>query len=559
MLRIPYLLGGLVTLIPFVSAACSSDDSTPSADKTSAAETTAPAGGSAGAGNDGGGGDAGDNADTGGGPSTGAGGGGAGGTESATPSASTGGSSAGGSSAGGSSAGGSSTGGSGGEGGSGAGTLELEALTVAGVDVLLKPNFDPERRRYSVRASDPADELSVTATADTGLSITVAGLPAASGEPIDLPDATPGSEIEVEVSDGNGDSGVYTVLYLPADFPDFQVTVHEPEASNDPIYLASRMQSTFYVVKLDNYGVPLFYRSERRNIYDFKKHPGGVVSYARHTGTERGAQQVLLDDNFDETGTVSTVGLTNTDQHEFLILENGNHLLLAYEPTEHDLTPFGGSEAEIVDDGVLQEVGPNDEVLFQWSTWDHMPYDESLHLEGADYAHINSVVVAKDGDWIVSSRGMSQVLKIDRDTGDVLWRLGGISNDFEFINDEFGGLCGQHTASELENGHIMVFDNGQYCWPEVPERGRLTRIVEYAIDEVAMTAELVWSYSDDDIYASSQGSAQRLPTGNTFIGWGGTNQTTLVTEVNPAGEVVFSMDGIDDARIVSNRARRFAD
>lgn len=425
--------------------------------------------------------------------------------------------------------------------------------------MLLKPDFDPERLRYSVLASDPAGDVEVTATADPDLELTVDGLPAVSGEPIALPDAEPGSEIKVEVSDASGDSRVYTVLYLPAEFPDFQVKVHEPEASDDPIYVATKMSGVFYVVKLDNAGVPFFYRAEDRNVYDFKKHPGGLMSYARERGNASGSELILLDSSFAEVKRVTTVGLTNTDRHEFHILENGNYILLAYEPTERDLTEYGLGASETVVDGILQEVGPEDEVLFQWNSWDYMRYDESLHRDGTQYAHLNSVWVAHDGDWIVSSRGMSQVLKIDRMTGDVLWRLGGIANDFEFVNDEFGGLCGQHTASELENGNILIFDNGQYCWPEMPDRGRLTRIVEYKIDETAMTAELVWSYSDEEKYASSQGSAQRLANGHTFIGWGGVVTPALVTEVNAAGEVVFSMDAVSDAQIVSNRAWRFAD
>lgn len=458
---------------------------------------------------------------------------------------------------------GNSTGGSGpgaaGAGGAAAVGPELDALSVAGVRVPLKPSFDPERMRYSVLASDPAGDLTVTAVAGPGLDLTVNGLPAVSNEELAIADAEPGSEIEVEVTDSSGASRVYTVLYLPADFPDFQVTALEPEASDDPIYVATRISGAYYAVKLDNQGVPLFYRGEDRNIYDFKKHPGGVLSFARETGTAKGSELILLDADFSEIKRVTSVGLTNTDRHEFHVQPNGNYILLAYEPTEHDLTPYGLGAEEVIVDSILQEVGPNDEVLFQWNSWDHLAYDESLHRDGTQYSHVNSVFVTTDGDWIISARGMSQVLKVDRLTGDVLWRLGGIANEFEFLNDEFAGICGQHTASQLANGNILLFDNGQYCWPEVPERGRFTRIVEYAIDETAMTAELVWSYSEEDKYARSQGSAQRLANGNTFIGWGATTTPALVSEVNAGGDVVFSMDAVSDGEVVSYRAWRFAD
>ena len=66
----------------------------------------------------------------------------------------------------------------------------------------------------------------------------------------------------------------------------------------------------------------------------------------------------------------------------------------------------------------------------------------------------------------MSARGTSQVSKIDKSTGVLLWTLGGKSNQFTFVDDPYGNLCGQHTASRLSNGNLLVFDNGQYCWPD---------------------------------------------------------------------------------------------
>ena len=70
-----------------------------------------------------------------------------------------------------------------------------------------------------------------------------------------------------------------------------------------------------------------------------------------------------------------------------------------------------------------------------------------------------------------------------------------------------------------------------------------------------MTATLVWSYERDGHYALSQGSAQRLANGNTFIGWGSV-KSTLATEVDAEGRIVFDMAASD---FISYRAWRFAD
>ena len=118
----------------------------------------------------------------------------------------------------------------------------------------------------------------------------------------------------------------------------------------------------------------------------------------------------------------------------------------------HDLTATGGPADQVLEDGILQRVSPAMEVLWQWNSFDHMLWTEMVydHSE-TEYAHLNSVAVDAQGNWIVSARAFSQILKLDGVTGEVIWRLGGVSNDFEFINDPYGP-CGQHTASVLDNG-----------------------------------------------------------------------------------------------------------
>lgn len=448
-----------------------------------------------------------------------------------------------------------------GEGGDVTPAAALDSLVVEGVAIGLKPAFDPETTRYSVLASDPAGELSVVVTAESGVHIEIQGKPAISGERVKLARVTPGSGVVIDVANDDGDHQQYRVVYLPADFPNYQVGVHEPSASDDPLYLTARNRSAYYAVKLNNDGVPLFYRRTAEPCHDFKKHPTGHVSYAEFKSDTTLAEHIVLDETYTEVDRVTTVGLVDTDEHDFVIQPNGNYIVLAYERVTRDLTEFGRGSAETILDGIWQELSPDHELLFQWNSWDHMAFAESVYMEKnpRDYSHMNSVFVDDDGNWIVSSRGMAQVLKIDRNTGDVIWRLGGVQNDFTFVNDPYEGLCGQHTASILDNGHLLLFDNGQHCYPEMPERIEHTRVVEYAIDEAAMTAELVWSYSREGTYTESQGSAQRLANGNTLIGWGlGTELTA--TEVTPDKEIVFELRASNvSGKTTSYRAWRFAD
>jgi hypothetical protein len=52
-----------------------------------------------------------------------------------------------------------------------------------------------------------------------------------------------------------------------------------------------------------------------------------------------------------------------------------------------------------------------------------------------DYVHGNSIEEDTDGNIIISCRHLDQVNKINVGTGEFMWRLGGIKNEFTFIND----------------------------------------------------------------------------------------------------------------------------
>jgi hypothetical protein len=436
----------------------------------------------------------------------------------------------------------------------------LSGLEVTGAQVALKPLFSSERLRYSFVPRSTGASPAVIATAAPGLTLRIRDQSVESGESVSLEGIAPGSSFDVSVANSDGESRSYNVQYLPSGFPDLRVTINEASASQDPIYVnlkrGTAAGAASYVTKFDNAGVPLRYLTENIDTYDFKKHSGGQLSYARG---RQDTEHVLLDADFNELSRVKTVGLVNTDVHEFHVLPSGNQILMAYEPTEHDLTPYGGTGSLVVQDAVLQELSPSGEVLFQWNSWGVLPYDQSLYPSETDYAHVNSMELANDGNWLVSVRGFSQVIKIDRASGQIAWRLGGMANEFVFLDDPFNGFCGQHTVSQLPSGNFLIFDNGDYCYPENPERGRVTRVVEYEIDELLKTAKLVWSYQRPSTVSAAQGSAQRLPNGNTFIGWG-SNTSVLATEVDPSGTPVFEVQATSNrGGFVSYRARRFAD
>ena len=78
--------------------------------------------------------------------------------------------------------------------------------------------------------------------------------------------------------------------------------------------------------------------------------------------------------------------------------------------------------------------------------------------------HGNSIDVDYDDNLILSNRRSNEIIKIIDKNGEVIWIMGGL-NEFQFINDSFNGPAAQHDVTRLDNGNILVFDNGNLDIP----------------------------------------------------------------------------------------------
>jgi hypothetical protein len=286
----------------------------------------------------------------------------------------------------------------------------------------------------------------------------------------------------------------------------------------------------------------------------FQPEPGGRYSYnvIDREGVEGAGYEVTHHVTDDELEVLASYDLDDlegggADLHDFERLDNGNALLLAYRKREVDLRAFGGAADGLVWDTVIAERTPDGETVWLWDGAEHMdladvpaPIAEAQLTRSppavADYAHPNSLELYDDGDVLVSIRHYDCLYRIERPGGDIVWTFGGpncVDNEFDISGDPYDGFSHQHDATLLEDGNILLFDNGNLRPDPV------SRVVEYRIDEQAKTAELVWSY-DDGRYTPIMGSAERLDNGNTLIGWGQLHDPAI-TEVTPAGDQVFTL------------------
>lgn len=323
---------------------------------------------------------------------------------------------------------------------------------------------------------------------------------------------------------------------FPDDLPKFKI-VKSYGCDTSSIFLAPTASKVPYLMIIDNEGTPKFFKKVKGSIYDFKPQPNGTLSYF-----DRGGDCFyIMNKNYELIDSIKCIGDLYTDFHEFRILPNGNYLILGFDSRIIDMSRIveGGRDSAIVIGYYVQEIDKDKNLIFEWKTWDHIDIKDSytdLKQGTIDVAHGNSIDIDFDGNFLVSLRNTQEVVKIDRRNGAILWRLGGKKNQFTFIKDPLG-FSWQHAARRLPNGNLMIFDNG---FRREPQSLSYSRALEYQIDEKNKTIRLVWEYRNSpDIYSYGLGYSQRLPNGNTFIGWGAA--VPAITEVTPQGREVFEL------------------
>ncbi|MCI0474509.1 MAG: aryl-sulfate sulfotransferase [Ignavibacteria bacterium] len=341
---------------------------------------------------------------------------------------------------------------------------------------------------------------------------------------------------------------------LPPDFPQLTVTV-----SNSPtpgkIFLTDF--SFFptvgtYLMIFNNDGSPFFYRKMPGACTDFKQISNGNLVYCDGLYLkyyELDTSYIIVDSFYTGNG-------YTTDLHELEYLNNGHAYLMSYDTVfvNMNLLIPGADTNAMVIGLIIQEIDANKNVVFQWRSWDHIPITEcanqDLYNDTIDYVHGNAIELDTDGNILISSRHLNEITKINRTSGNIMWRLGGVKNQFTFINDSIK-FNFQHDIRRLKNGNITLFDNGNQHTPP------FSRAVEYELNEQAKTAKLVWQFRNSpNSFGAFMGNVQRLENGNSIIGWGGTfGPLPTVMEVTPNGTKIFEMNF--PLMVFSYRAYRF--
>ena len=240
---------------------------------------------------------------------------------------------------------------------------------------------------------------------------------------------------------------------------------------------------------------------------------------------------------------IKTYEVPNYGHHEIKIIGNGESIIV------------GTNSMPLVNGGIFDGAGTlQEDALVEISTETGAvvnTYDFNIMLDNTrlpipaawadDWFHNNSVeydlgldnTYGTDDDGIIcSGRHQSAVFKFNKNSSTVQWIIGAheewpanlqqhllmpvdaSGNALDITNINFWPY-GQHSAKLLPNGNLMLFDNGNsrgFYKTDTPlSINEYSRAIEYQIDEVNMTIQIVWEFDYDKmIYTNATGEIDYL-------------------------------------------------
>jgi len=154
----------------------------------------------------------------------------------------------------------------------------------------------------------------------------------------------------------------------------------------------------------------------------------------------------------------------NIDGHDLRTNSKGERLFMTVVDTLIDISGYSGKRADTAALVTIQKIQVSDShgtLLFSWNPLEHIPIsdyqkhqEQNIFTKGWDWSHGNSVSFTHDGNIIYSFRRLG-VGKINRQTGKLLWKLGGKTPTLSF--PEGSEFYRQHDFREIAPGISRCF------------------------------------------------------------------------------------------------------
>lgn len=319
---------------------------------------------------------------------------------------------------------------------------------------------------------------------------------------------------------------------LPADLPKYVATGKDPS----PGYVVFAADP--FAIAIDNTGAVVWYRRFVKGTgLNFQALSAGrYVTRPPPTDPMEVARWLELDALGDVTRTLGCVGGLQPRFHDLLLEADGSYWIMCDETRTMDLSGIGGINGARVTGTVIQRVSEAGTLLFQWTPFDHFAITDLPASERngplVNWTHGNALALDSGGDLLVSFRSLNEITKIDTRTSAVIWRMGGMRNQFAFYGTTTPAFARQHGLRATASNELLMLDNSGN-----PAESRAER---YVYNEGAKSAHLAASYgSGPPVIAMLGGTVQDLPGNRTLVAYGNGGR---VEEYDKSGNVVWRLE-----------------
>ncbi len=341
---------------------------------------------------------------------------------------------------------------------------------------------------------------------------------------------------------------------FPTDFP--KVYIKNTNGKDGSYFIGINQSSNNYLTIINKDGILLYYKRSSARLYDFKIQPSGIITYYNDgAGKFYGMDSLcqVVDSFYCKNG-------YTTNFHDLQVLPNRHSFLISFDPQviNMDTVKPGGDTAAVVFGCVIQELDENKVVVWQWRTWDNFKITDAdssfvdFYQHTIEYSHINSIDVVDNNRIIFSVKNFNEVTEVDRNTGKIIWRLGGYNNQFSISGNDTE-FEQQHDVRLIDGNKLTVFDNRKF------ETNQNSRVLIFNINEQNKTADLINNISHTpEVRSKNMGNVQYTFSNNYVIGWGNTGRKSFyMSEVDKEGNILSNDSLVSQSFIYSYRAFKF--
>ncbi len=357
---------------------------------------------------------------------------------------------------------------------------------------------------------------------DGSYSAILIGLKAANEYHLRTAVETPGGTVA-------GEDHTVTTGAVPPAFPSMEMIMAAPDEKHDGFMLTTLLSQPPVPVVLDTDGDYVWW---------YEHDEGQPPALSRLTfSVDRESFILQLPAGgveFEDPDELVRVSLDGTSEevieggieghHDYTELPDGTIAMITYDwRMMEDINTAGDAIVELQPDGSVVEI---------WNIWDHEEYpglgdyiDSWSHANALDYDPVEDA-------YYISIRNLHCIYKIDRATGEPLWKMGTEDSDFRINGHGTDFTYYQHQFQVLDDG-LLIFDNGD------PE-GQVSRVVHFTLDESTWNASVEWAYhSVPPLYNYGLGDVHRFENGNTLVTWSTAGQ---LEEINYDRDVIWRLN-----------------